>query len=195
MCWEVRSERSVYAGGGLEIRIADVELPGGRREERHLVRVAPCAGAVVVDRRERVLLVRRHRLATGSRAWEIPLGEVAEGELPQEAACRAVEEQAGWRPGPVAPLLAVQPANRISDGLHYVYRGESPVYLGPPAGRGRAEWVPLSRVRRLADEGEIVCGTTLSAVLRVLLDRPAPAPPPGARERPLLLRDLPGLET
>jgi ADP-ribose pyrophosphatase YjhB (NUDIX family) len=198
MRWLVHSEKTLYTDAWLDVRVADVELPGGRRLDHRLVRTPPGAGAVVTDARDRVLLVRRHRFITDTWAWEIPLGAVEEGELPQVAAGREVERETGWRPGPLRPLLAVQPANGLLDSLHYVYRSESATYVAPPAGSWageQVEWLHLTRVRRLIADGEIVCGTTLSAVLHVMLDRlPAgdrrPDPDPG----PLLLRDIPGLE-
>ncbi|WP_188192410.1 NUDIX domain-containing protein [Nonomuraea sp. SYSU D8015] len=199
MRWEVHSEKTLYADAWLDVRVADVELPDGRHLDHRLIRTAPGAGAVVTDGRDRVLLIRRHRFITDSWGWEIPMGGVEEGEMPQAAAAREVEEETGWRPGPLRPLLAVQPSNGISDSLHYVYRGESATYIGPPSDGWEAEqveWLPLSGIRRLVDDGEIVCGTTLSALLHVLLDRQleADSTTPFDPTRQILLRDIPGLE-
>jgi 8-oxo-dGTP pyrophosphatase MutT (NUDIX family) len=200
MRWQIHSEKTLYADAWLDVRVADVELPDGRHLDHRLVRTRPGAGAVVTDERDRVLLIWRHRFITDSWGWEIPMGAVEEGEMPQAAAAREVEEETGWRPGLLRPLLAVQPSNGISDGLHYVYRGESATYIGPPSDAWEAErieWRPLSGIRKLIDNGEIVCGTTLSALLYVLLDhsiadRDATAPFDPTRQ--ILLRDIPGLE-
>lgn len=203
MRWQVHSEKTLYADAWLDVRVADVELPDGRHLDHRLVRTAPGAGAVVTDERERVLLIWRHRFITDSWGWEIPMGAVEEGEMPQAAAAREVEEETGWRPGPLRPLLAVQPSSGISDSLHYVYRGESATYVGPPSDAWEAErvaWLPLSGIRKLIDNGEIVCGTALSALLYVLLDRlpsmgtAADRTMPFDPTRPILLRDIPGLE-
>ncbi|MBF8193616.1 NUDIX hydrolase [Nonomuraea sp. K274] len=196
MCWQVHSERSLYTDEWLDIRVADVESPDGRRLDHRLVRTAPGAGAVVTDDQERVLLIWRHRFITDTWAWEIPLGLVDEGEMPATAAAREVEEETGWRPGPLRPLLSIQPGNGFSDSLHHVYRGESATHVGLPAGPWeRVEWVPVADVRRLVDNGEIVCGTSLSALLYLLVEDfscgPAHQDAPG---RPVLLRDFPGLQ-
>jgi mutator protein MutT len=59
------------------------------------VRVA-CAGAVVRDERDRVLLVRRGT-EPGRGLWSIPGGRVEPGETPEAAAVREVEEETGLR--------------------------------------------------------------------------------------------------
>ncbi|MEV4016964.1 NUDIX domain-containing protein [Nonomuraea angiospora] len=173
MRWQVHSERSLYADPWLDIRVADVELPDGRRLDHRLVRTAPGAGAVVTDDQDRVLLIWRHRFITDSWGWEIPLGQVDEGEMPQAAAAREVEEETGWRPGPLRPLLSIQPANGFTDSLHHIYRADSATRIGPPSDpyeAERVEWVHASRLRKLIENGEIVCGTTMSSLLYLLVE-------------------------
>ncbi|MFI6927813.1 NUDIX hydrolase [Nonomuraea spiralis] len=196
MRWQVHSETSLYADQWLDIRIADVELPDGRHLDHRLVRTAPGAGAVVTDDQDRVLLIWRHRFITDSWGWEIPIGQVDEGEMPMVAAAREVEEETGWRPGPLRPLLSIQPTNGFTDSLNHVYRADSATHIGPPTDpweAERIEWVPLSGIRRLVDAGEIVCGTTLSVLLYLLVERPPAAPRPFGYDpaKPFLLSDLP----
>ena len=85
-------------------------MPDGRHLEHRLIRTAPGAGAVVVDDQQQVLLLWRHRFITGSYGWEIPIGKIEAGEDPADSAAREVEEETGWRPGPLRPLLRVEPA-------------------------------------------------------------------------------------
>ncbi|MFI9594050.1 NUDIX domain-containing protein [Nonomuraea sp. NPDC052265] len=196
MRWQVHSETSLYADQWLDIRIADVELPDGRHLDHRLVRTAPAAGAVVTDEQDRVLLIWRHRFITDSWGWEVPLGQVDEGEMPMAAAAREVEEETGWRPGPLRPLMSVQPANGFTDSLNHVYRADSATHIGPPSDpweAERIEWVHLSGIRRLVDAGQIVCATTLSALLYLLVEHlPAPPRPFGYDAgKPFLLSDLP----
>ncbi|MFD0470349.1 NUDIX domain-containing protein [Nonomuraea thailandensis] len=116
MRWQVHSEKSVYLDQWLDVRVADVELPDGRHLDHRLVRTAPGAGAVVTDDKDRVLLIWRHRFITDSWAWEIPLGQVDEGEMPMAAAAREVEEETGWRPGPCGRWWRCSPATGSPTG-------------------------------------------------------------------------------
>lgn len=195
MRWQVHSETSLYADQWLDIRIADVELPDGRHLDHRLVRTTPGAGAVVTDDQGRVLLIWRHRFITDSWGWEIPLGQIDEGEMPMAAAAREVEEETGWRPGPLRPLLSVQPSNGFTDSLNHVYRADSATHIGPPSDpweAERVEWVHLPAVRRLAGSGEIVCGTTLAALLYLMVEHlPAPQEVEHDAAKPFMLSDLP----
>jgi 8-oxo-dGTP pyrophosphatase MutT (NUDIX family) len=189
MQWKVHGRRPVYESPWISLDLVDVEQPDGQRYEQHVVRMArPVAGAAVVDDRDRVLLMWRHRHVTGSWGWEIPTGRVEEAESPEEATAREVQEETGWRPGPLRLLVASEPSNGSIDTVHYLFRADGAGYIGPPSDGSEAErieWVPLSDVTRLIDRGEIVSGPTLIALLRVLAAQPS-GPALGVPGRPLV---------
>ena len=56
--------------------------------------VVPCVGALVYDRRARLLLIRR-RNEPGRRLWSLPGGRVESGETLAEALVREVLEETG----------------------------------------------------------------------------------------------------
>jgi 8-oxo-dGTP pyrophosphatase MutT (NUDIX family) len=173
MQWTVVSEQPLYSDEWLDLRIADIELPGGRHLEHRFIRIAAGAGVVALDSDQRVLLIWRHRFITGSWGWEIPMGRVEEHESPVEAAAREFEEETGWRAGPLRPLIYVQPTPGISNSEHHVYKADHATYVGEPVDAYESErvaWVPLADVRSLIGRGEIVTGTTLAALLYVLSD-------------------------
>ena len=100
MQWTVHGRRSIYESSWVSLDLVDVELPDGQRFEQHVVRMArPVAGAAVIRDPGQVLLLWRHRHVTATWGWEIPMGRVEEGESPEQAAAREVEEETGWRPG------------------------------------------------------------------------------------------------
>lgn len=182
MRWTVHGRRPIYESPWVSLDLVDVELPDGQRFEQHVVRMArPVAGAAVVREPGQVLLIWRHRHVTGTWGWEIPMGRVEEGESPEQAAAREVEEETGYRPGPVRLLVASQPSNGSVDSVHYLFRADGARYAGPPSDRteaDRIEWVPLAEVPGLIDRGAIVSGATLIALLYLLTTRETPGPLP-----------------
>jgi 8-oxo-dGDP phosphatase len=175
MEWTVHGRRSIYESPWISLDLVDVEMPDGQRYEQHVVRMArPVAGVVVVNESDHVLLMWRHRHITGAWGWEIPTGRVDEGESPEQAAAREVEEETGWRPGPLRLIVPSQPSNGSIDTVHYLFSADSAVRVGPPADiteSERIEWVPLGDIRNRIHKGEIVSGPTLIAVLYALAAR------------------------
>ena len=86
MRWTIHGERVVYSSHWLDFRLADVELPTGRRFDYEVVRSpAPSVGVVVTDDADRVLMLWRHRFIPDRWGWEIPAGRMEAGETPAEA--------------------------------------------------------------------------------------------------------------
>ncbi|MGW8527419.1 MULTISPECIES: NUDIX domain-containing protein [Nocardiopsidaceae] len=168
MRWTVHSEKPLYTDPWLDVRIADVELPGGKRFGHRLIRTRGGAGAVVRDGNGNVLLLWRHRFITDTWTYEIPMGGLHEGEAPEAAAAREVEEETGWRPGPLRPLVYAQPSHGLMDSEHHVFVADGAEHMGEPTDTWEAErieWVPLDRVPALVRERKLVGGTSMNALL------------------------------
>jgi 8-oxo-dGTP pyrophosphatase MutT (NUDIX family) len=174
MRWAVHSEKPLYEDEWLDIRLADVELPDGRHLEHRLIRTPPGAGCVTV-KDGRVLLLWRHRFITDTWGWEIPVGKIDPGEDPAHAAARETEEETGWRPGPLSPLLRVEPTPGISDSVHHIFLADGAERIGLPEDDFESDhvsWVPLADIPALIGQGEISTGTTLAALLYTLTRQP-----------------------
>ncbi|WP_411153283.1 NUDIX hydrolase [Streptomyces sp. A30] len=173
MEWKTHGERQIYTNPWVNLCLVDVQQPDGRRWEYHVVRLRHLAVAAVVNDRQEVLMMWRHRFITDSWAWELPMGLIEEGESPEEAAAREVLEETGWRPGPIKPLIYAEPANGITDSQHHVFRADGATYDGPPTEKNesdRIEWIPLSEVRGMIDRREIVSSGSLVGLLYLLMD-------------------------
>jgi 8-oxo-dGTP pyrophosphatase MutT (NUDIX family) len=172
MRWLVHGEEVVWSSPWLSVRRLDVEQPDGQRVGYDAVRLSDVAAAVVTDTEERVLLLWRHRFLTDTWAWELPMGIVEAGEAPVDAAAREVEEETGWRPGPLTALIRSQPGAGIMDSTHHVFRATGASYVGEPVERNesdRIEWIPLADVPEMIAREEIVSGITLVGLQQALL--------------------------
>ncbi|MER5995676.1 MULTISPECIES: NUDIX hydrolase [Streptomyces] len=168
MQWTKQNERTVYANRWFRVNLADVELPDGRHLDHFLIRLRPVAVATVVNGANEVLLLRRHRFITDSWGWELAAGVVEDGEDAVGAAARELEEETGWRPGPLRHLMSTEPSNGLTDARHHVYWADEGEYVGHPVDdfeSDRREWVPLGLVPDLIARGEVPAATMAAALL------------------------------
>lgn len=172
MQWKVVSDKQLYADQWLDLRAADVELPDGRHLDYRFIRMAPVAGTVIIDDKRRVLLMWRHRFITGLWGWEIPMGRIEDDETPAQAAAREVEEETGWRPRQLQPLLVTQPSAGAMDSAHYIFEGTGAVQVGAPVDSYESsaiQWIPLADIPELIAKQDVHGSTTMASLLLLLL--------------------------
>jgi hypothetical protein len=112
--WRNLGEEPVVETPWFRLRQAEVELPGGRRIDHYLLRLPPYLQTVMLDDRDRVLLLWRHRFIPDSWGWEIPSGIADPGEDLPAAAAREALKESSWEP--VAPelLMRLEPAGKCA---------------------------------------------------------------------------------
>ncbi|MFH8367007.1 NUDIX hydrolase [Streptomyces sp. NPDC018031] len=168
MQWKNLQERTVYENRWFRVNLADVQLPDGHRLDHFLIRMRPVAVATAVNEANEVLLLWRHRFITGTWGWELAAGVVEDGEDVATAAAREMEEETGWRPGPLRHLMTVEPSNGLTDARHHIYWTEEATYAGPPQDdfeSDRREWVPLKLVPDMIARGEVPAANMAAGLL------------------------------
>lgn len=83
---------------------------------------------------------------------------VEDGEDVAAAAAREMEEETGWRPGELLPLMTVELTNGLIDARHHLFWSREATYTGHPADdfeSSRREWIPLKLVPDMIARGEI----------------------------------------
>ncbi|MFJ4714650.1 NUDIX hydrolase [Streptomyces sp. NPDC088785] len=168
MQWTKQNEQTVYENRWFSVNLADVELPNGAHLDHFLIRLRPVAVATVVNDADEVLLLWRHRFITDSWGWELAAGVVEDGEDIAYAAARELEEETGWRPGPLRHLMSVEPCNGLTDARHHIYWTDEATYIGHPQDdfeSDRREWVPLKLVPDMLARGEVPAANMAAALL------------------------------
>jgi 8-oxo-dGTP pyrophosphatase MutT (NUDIX family) len=168
--WRVHGERSVYDSDWVCLRLVDVEVPGRGRWEHHLIRYPhPAVGVIVVRPSDgALLLLWRHRYVTDTWGWEVPAGRIEEGEDVATAAVRETEEETGWRPEGLEPLLTYHPMNGTADQTYHLLRSYGATKVGEIVDTHestRVEWVPADRLAGEIQAGRVTNGLSLTAVL------------------------------
>jgi 8-oxo-dGTP pyrophosphatase MutT (NUDIX family) len=175
--WIAHGARTVYDSRWVRLELVDVETPDGTRFEHHVLRMQRVAAAAVLnDESDALLMMWRHRFIDESWGWEVPVGIVEDDEDALQAAAREVEEETGWRPGPLRPVLGFQPAIGIADTPHELFLAEGAHHVGDPTDTTEADsvaWIPVRDLLGMVDGGSIRDGASLVAVLHLLASRPA----------------------
>jgi 8-oxo-dGTP pyrophosphatase MutT (NUDIX family) len=170
--WRVHDEWLVDDTRRLNLRLAHVELPDGGRFEQYVLRMPKAAMTVVLDdAAEHTLLIWRHRFVMDRWTWELPGGYVEPDEDPAVTAAREVEEETGWRPRSVRPLVVFQPLVGTADFENLVFLAEGAEDTGKAADvneAARVEWMALDSIRDRIAAGEIIGAGTQIGLLHVL---------------------------
>ena len=98
--------RSVFSGRIIDVRVDTIRLPNGRETTREIVEHEPSICVVPVDDDGNVLLVRQYRKPTESFLLEVPAGGIEEGEEPEEATRRELQEEIGHTAAELTRLTA-----------------------------------------------------------------------------------------
>jgi 8-oxo-dGTP pyrophosphatase MutT (NUDIX family) len=174
--WTIRSERVVDETRRLRLSIASVELPDGVAFEQYVLRMPRAAMMVVLNGQRDVLMLWRHRFIIDRWVWELPGGYVDSDEDPASTAAREVEEETGWRPRIVTPLVSLQPSVGTTDSENLLFLAEGADYTGEPTDINEAQkvaWIPLASVRERIANGEIVGAASQVGLLHVLAFPPS----------------------
>lgn len=109
--------RRVFEGRALVIDVVDIELPDGRRSIREIVRHR--GAAVVLGQRPDgcYVLVRQYRKAIEQALLEVVAGGLEEGEDPDTAARREMEEESGYEVISLKKIGMIGTVNMMSN-LH-----------------------------------------------------------------------------
>lgn len=168
MRWHSYGRRPVYQSDWVNVWLDDVEIPGVGRIEHHVLTMPrPSMTSVVSDDEGRLLLIWRHRFITDSWGWEVPAGWAEPEEDLEQAIRREVEEETGWRPGKVAEMTAYNALSGIST-MHFTsFHVTECTHIGPPSDPSEStkiEWIPEDAIPKLAAEGLITDGPSLTAL-------------------------------
>ena len=172
--WKIRGERMVEENPRIRLSVASLELPDGTVFDQYVVRMPRCAMTVVLDEAaERMLLIWRHRFIIDRWMWELPGGYIDPGEDGRAAAAREVEEETGYRPRSMEPVLTFQPMAGSADSGHELFLARGADRVGAPLGdeAEQVRWIPLAELPRLIATGEITGAATIIGAQYALLTK------------------------
>ena len=120
----------VYKGRVFSVEVDKVVLPNGREAELAIVRHRQSVVLIPIRDDGQVVMIRQYRHALGRDIWELPAGNVDDGESADAAAARECEEEIGQVPMKVERLGSFYPTPGYCDEEMIFFRVSG---LRPPA--------------------------------------------------------------
>ena len=165
----------IFQGRVVNLRVDTTELSkGGRAVEasREVVEHAQTIVVVPLDGQGNVILVEQYRHAAGESLLEAPAGGMEEGETPEEAVTRELQEETGYAPGTLERLSGFWIApGWCNEYMHaYIARDLRPSRL--PQDADEDVWVtpvPFDEIVGLIQQGRIRDSKSIAALLMARL--------------------------
>jgi ADP-ribose pyrophosphatase len=176
MSERISAVRTRYSGRLLKVDEVEVELPGGRKAIREVVKHP---GAAVVLARHpdgRFALVRQYRVAVGESLVEAVAGSLNHGEDPAAAAARELREETGHAAARLVPMGTIFPApGYTSEAMHLFFAdlAPTPAPLCPDEDENvSVEWMTAAEIEEAIAAGTIRDAKTLAIWLLYGKKRP-----------------------
>lgn len=116
----VESEEELCRGRRVSLRRLRVRS-GGANFDADKVSFGSSVVVLPVLDDGRVLLIRQWRAAVGGWVIEAPAGRVEQGESPEQAAARELEEETGYRASRLEPLYSAYVSPGYSDEVQFAF--------------------------------------------------------------------------
>src|SRR5262245_6737003 len=157
--WVRRSRTTRYENDWIEVYHDEVARPDGSPGIYGVVHFRTRAvGAVVLDEKDRVLLVGQYRYTLDRDSWEIPEGGSPYDEAPLDGMKRELAEETGHEAASWRELIRFSLSNSVTDeeGVLYVATDLTPGTPSPDATEQlRTRWVTLGEAMDLIQRREI----------------------------------------
>lgn len=129
--WKVLSTSSALNERWFLVRKDVVELPSGKVVADYFVWDSPNIATIVpVTQDGRFVICEQYRHAVGKIMYQFPAGAIGQGEAPEAAACREMEEETGYVSKEVTFLSKSAAYPTKMSGYHYLYLGQNAELTG-----------------------------------------------------------------
>ncbi|HEX7474871.1 MAG TPA: NUDIX hydrolase [Dehalococcoidales bacterium] len=165
------SSRPIFSGRAFNVRVDTVINAAGEETTREIVEHGECITVVPVADNGDVLLVRQFRKPLEKEILEIPAGGIDQGEDPETAVKRELQEEIGFLPGKVEKLTGFYSTPGFCTEYLYLYLATdlkpSRLYAEDTAGIEVVRIKP-GQIRQLITSGTICDAKSIAGLLYYL---------------------------
>ncbi len=170
--WQRVASREAYASPWTRLREDTIIFPNGEQSTYSVFELGHCVGVLPLLDDGRVAMVRQYRYIGDHFPWEMPTGNIQQGEAPEAAANRELSEESGYQAATLEPLGSFHTSKGHCDEVAHLYvgRGLRAVKAEPdPTEEIEHGIFSFADVLAMVLDGRIVDSMTIVAVLRVAL--------------------------
>lgn len=120
--WKTLESEYLMRRPWLTVRRDKVELPDGRvNPEFYVLEYPDWVNVIAITREGEMVMERQYRYGLGATNYEICAGVMEEGETPEEAARRELEEETGYVGGHWQELMVVSGNSSVTNNLTHCF--------------------------------------------------------------------------
>ena len=166
------SQRRVYDGRILNVRVDEAILPNGKTVTREVIEHHGACGIVAFDEEGKLLMVRQYRYPYGEALLELPAGKLEYGEDPLAAGKRELKEETGASAKEYTDLGKLYPSPGYCGEIIHMYMAAGLTFGEAAPDEDEfleLERIPLERAAQMVLDNRIRDAKTQAAVLKVYL--------------------------
>jgi ADP-ribose pyrophosphatase len=170
--FQILSTEEIFKGRAVMLHIDAIRMPDGRETTREIVDHADCIAAIPIDAEGNVILVRQLREAVRKALLEIPAGGIDDGESPEDAVRRELQEEIGYYPHTVEKMGGFYSTPGYCKEFLYIYLAtdlEPRKLTAEDTDYIEIVRVPMHLIPGLIVTGEICDAKSIAALLMVPL--------------------------
>ena len=169
---EMVSQKTVYEGVIVNVRMDKAKLLDGRITNREVVEHPGGVAVFAMDQEDKVIMVRQFRYPMGEVVLELPAGKLEPGEDPRDSGLRELEEETGLQPQTFLSMgYSYSSPGILAEKIHLYFAKDlvqGPVH--PDDGEFlEVVRIPYDQLMDMVAQGEIKDGKTLAGILKASL--------------------------
>ncbi len=118
------ASKTIFTGKIIRVQLDEVELPGGKKATREIVRHNGAAAILPVTDDGKLIFVRQFRKPLDRELLEIPAGKLKAGEDPFDCALRELKEETGCTVNSLHHVATFYTSPGFADEVIHLYRAE-----------------------------------------------------------------------
>lgn len=116
----IKSEQ-IFTGKIIQLQVDDVSLPNGETSTREIIKHPGAVAVIPITKDNKIVFVEQYRKPLEKSLVEIPAGKLEEGENPEAAAIRELEEETGYTTNELSLVTSFYTSPGFADELITIY--------------------------------------------------------------------------